>query len=86
MDCNALVGVETARVSASLMADIGKPDMLLGWGGVDRRLLQAYPSQPLRIRLGADGTMNRLHVAAFTAELPSAFRIVAEGTFANLTD
>ena len=86
MDWKALDGDETARVSARLMADIGKPDMLLGWGGVDRRLLQAYPSQPLRIRLGADGTMNRLHVAAFTAELPSAFRIVAEGTFANLTD
>ncbi|MGP1436904.1 MAG: translocation/assembly module TamB domain-containing protein [Phocaeicola sp.] len=86
VDWSAIKGDKDARVSARLMADIGKPDVMLMLKHLDYKIIEKYPAQPLRVRLGADGTMNLIHVATLTAELPTAFDISAGGTFSNLTD
>lgn len=86
VDWSAVKGDKDARVSARLMVDIGKPDAMLMLRDSDHKMLEKYPAQPLRVRLGADGTMNLIHVTTLTAELPTSFDISAGGTFSNLTD
>ena len=86
VDWSAVDGDKNAQVSARLMVDIGKPDAMLMLRGSDHKMFEKYPAQPLRVRLGADGDMNLIHVTTLTAELPTAFDISADGTFSNLTD
>ena len=76
----------TGLVSARLSAEIGKDDMVKVIGGMDPEFVKTYPSQPLRIRTGVDGDLNRLHLRTLLAELPKAFRLQAEGDLLHLAD
>ena len=73
-------------LSARLLAEIGKGDMLKVVGGMDPEFIKSYPSQPLRILTGVDGDLNRLHLRTFSAELPRSFKVEAEGDLVHLTD
>ena len=73
-------------LSARLLAEIGKGDMVKVVGGMDPEFIKRYPSQPLRILSGMDGDLNRLHLRTFSAELPRSFKIEAEGELVHLTD
>ena len=42
------------------MADIGKPDVVRFMGRMDEKFVRQYPSEPLRIRTGIDGDLNKL--------------------------
>lgn len=75
-----------ADLSVRLMADIRKPDILLYMPKERREAYKNYPTEPFRVRIGADGTLNHLRLTAFRADLPTAFDLKAEGTFHNLTD
>ena len=50
MDWNALDFKDEGLVSARLMADIGKPDVVRFMGSMDEKFIRQYPSEPLRIR------------------------------------
>lgn len=92
MELNATVDWDVLEMktdgvlSVRLMADIGKPDVVRFIGNMDERFIQKYPSEPLRIRTGIDGGLNRLKLTALTAELPGALDLFAEGELSNLTD
>lgn len=66
-------------MSARLMADIGKPDVVRFMGRMDEKFVRQYPSEPLRIRTGIDGDLNKLKLTTLTAELPGALGLFARG-------
>ena len=76
----------TGTLSARLMAEIGKGDVLKLAGDLDDELVEIYPSDPFRIRTQAEGDLHRLHLNALSAELPGAFHLNAEGDLLYLTD
>ena len=70
----------------TLMADIGKPDVVRFMGRMDEKFVRQYPSEPLRIRTGIDGDLNKLKLTTLTAELPGALGLFARGELTHLTD
>lgn len=86
MDWSTLNAEDGGPVSARLMADIGKPDVVRFMGGMNEKFIQQYPTEPLRIRTGIDGDMRRLKLTALSAELPGALELFAKGDLTNLTD
>lgn len=86
MDWNALDFKDEGLVSARLMADIGKPDVVRFMGSMDEKFIRQYPSEPLRIRTGIDGDLNKLKLTTLTAELPGALGLFARGELTHLTD
>ena len=77
---------KSGLLSARLLAEIGKEDVVKAVGSMDPEFVKSYPSQPLRIVTGADGDLNRLHLKTLTAELPGAFQLKADGDLLHLTD
>lgn len=77
---------KSGLLSARLLAEIGKGDVVKAVGSMDPEFVKSYPSQPLRIVTGADGDLNRLHLKTLTAELPGAFQLKADGDLLHLTD
>ena len=86
MDWNALDFKDEGLVSARLMADIGKPDVVRFMGSMDEKFIRQYPSEPLRIRTGIDGDLNKLKLTTLTAELPGALGLFARGELTHLTN
>lgn len=86
MDWNALDFKGEGLMSARLMADIGKPDVVRFMGRMDEKFVRQYPSEPLRIRTGIDGDLNKLKLTTLTAELPGALGLFARGELTHLTD
>lgn len=86
MDWNALEAKSNGLISARLMADIGKPDVVRFMGGMDEKFIQQYPSEPLRIRTGINGDLNLLKLTVLSAELPGALELSAKGELTYLAD
>ena len=86
MDWNALDLKGEGLMSARLMADIGKPDVVRFMGRMDEKFVRQYPSEPLRIRTGIDGDLNKLKLTTLTAELNGALGLFARGELTHLTD
>lgn len=74
------------NLSARLMADIGKPDVMRLAGHLDETFVQRYPTEPLRLRAGVDGDEQQLKLTALYAELPGALDISANGELNHWTD
>lgn len=55
-------------------------------GSMDEKFIRKYPSEPLRIRTGIDGDLNKLKLTTLTAELPGALELFAKGELTSLTD
>ena len=77
---------KSGLLSARLLAEIGKEDMVRAVGGMDPEFVKTYPSKPLRVVLGADGDLDRLRLTTLSAELPGAFQLKADGDLLHLTD
>ena len=77
---------KSGLLSARLLAQIGKQDMAKAVGGMDPEFIKTYPSQPLRIVVGADGNLKRLSLTEFSVKLPGSFQLEAGGDLRNLTD
>ncbi|MDE5676235.1 translocation/assembly module TamB domain-containing protein [Phocaeicola sp.] len=86
MDWDALELKHGGRISARLMADVGKTDVLRLLGRMDEKFARQYPSEPLHIRTGIDGDMNRLKLTNLFAELPGAVELFAKGELTALSD
>lgn len=74
------------NLSARLMADIGKPDVMKLVGRMDETFVKQYPSEPLRIRAGVDGDEQQLKLTALHTELPGALELSAAGELTHWTD
>lgn len=73
-------------LSARLMAEIGKGDVLKLVGGLNEELVKTYPDGPFRIQTRLEGNLHRLHLNTLSADLPGAFHLSAEGDLLHLTD
>ena len=70
------------RISARLMADIGKNDIFRFVAGMP----EDFPSSPLQLRAGIDGSLDALKVTAVSAEIPGHIRFIADGYADDITD
>lgn len=70
---------ETGEGSVRLSADIGKQDVLLFTGHLSDDFKENYPFRPLILRTSLEGNMQDLRLNELRAELPGAFRFIAEG-------
>lgn len=86
LDWDALELKNEGLVSARLMADIGKTDVVRFMGSMDEKFVRQYPSEPLRIRTGIDGDLENLKLTTLAAELPGALELFAKGELTHLTD
>ena len=86
VDWNALEAKGNGLVSARMMADIGKPDVIRFTGNINENFIRQYPSEPIRIRTGMDGDLDRLKLTLLSAELPGALEFSAKGELTHLTD
>lgn len=86
MDWSALETKGDGLISARLMADIGKTDVMMFVSDMGEEFVQQYPSEPLRIRAGIDGNLNQMKLTTLSAELPSALSLYAKGELTLLMD
>lgn len=86
MDWNTLDARSNGLISARLMADLGKPDVIRFIGNINEQFVRQYPAKPIRIRTGIDGDLNRLKLTTLSAELPGALELFAQGELTHLTD
>lgn len=66
-----------------LMAEIGKPDLFKIIPHMPEEFVRSFPSAPLRIQAGIDGSLNQLQFTGFNVTVPGSFEMRADG---NLTD
>ncbi len=86
VDWEALEPDGNGNMSARLMADIGKPDVMHFLTDMDPQFVRQYPTEPIRIRTGLDGNLSRLKLTTLSAELPGALELFAKGELINVTD
>lgn len=70
------------NISARLMADIGKNDLFRFMTGMPEDFRRDFPSLPLQVRAGIDGTVNAIRITAISVEIPEHIRLSADG-YAN---
>lgn len=86
MDFDALADSAPGQLSVRMLAAIGKQDIALFSGALPQEFIRQYPNRPLTIRASADGNLNRLDIAGLDVNLPTAFRLSANGHAVNLMD
>jgi hypothetical protein len=86
IDWDVLEMKRSGVLSARMLAQIGKEDVVKVIGNMDPEFVETYPSAPFRIVLDADGDLNRLQLKTLSAELPGAFLLNAGGDLLHLTD
>ncbi|MCD8319078.1 MAG: translocation/assembly module TamB domain-containing protein [Paraprevotella sp.] len=86
MDMSAVATRPQGKMSARLMGELGKQDILLMAGGLPRDFVKAYPNAPIVLRLSADGNMDAMQLTTAEVKLAQAFDMKAHGTLRHLTD
>ncbi len=86
MDFSAVSGQPQGKMSARLMGELGKQDVLLFAGGMPPAFVKAYPNAPAVLRISADGNLDTLALTAAEARLADAFELKADGKMYRVTD
>ena len=73
-------------ISARIMADIGKNDLFRFLTGMPEDLRKDFPAEPVRIRAGVDGSLNRMRITGVSAEIDGHVCLTAEGWLDYVTD
>ena len=74
------------KLSARLMAELGKTDLMKLVPDLPEELMSPFPSAPLQIRLGIDGNLDSLRLTACSMKIPGHFRLEAKGNILHLLD
>ena len=74
------------NISARLMADIGKNDIFRLVYNMPDEFKKDFPSTPIQIRAGIDGSINTLKITSISTEIPEHLNITVEGYINNITD
>lgn len=74
------------RIELRLLASVGKQDIMRFAGGLPDDFVRGWPNRPLTVRGTVSGTVRSLDIAGLDIKLPTAFRLAASGTAANVTD
>ena len=86
MDLASVAEQPQGKMSARLMGELGKQDVLLFAGGLPPAFVKAYPNSPIILRLSADGNLDTLNLTTAEARLAGAFELKADGKMFRLTD
>lgn len=86
MDLSAVAEQPQGKMSARLMGELGKQDVLLFAGGLPPAFVKAYPNSPVILRLSADGNLDTLNLTTVEARLAGAFELKADGKMFRLAD
>ena len=73
-------------ISARIMADIGKNDLFRFLTGMPEDFRKDFPAEPVQIRAGVDGSLNRMRITRVSAEIAEHIRLTAEGYLNDVTD
>lgn len=73
-------------ISARIMADIGKNDLFRFLTGMPEDFRKDFPAEPVQIRAGVDGSLNRMRITGVSAEIAEHIRLTAEGYLNDVTD
>ena len=80
-------------IQAGIMADIGKNDLFRFVTGMPEDLAlpimqfrKDFPAEPVRIRAGVDGSLNRMRITGVSAEIDGHVCLTAEGWLNDVTD
>lgn len=73
-------------ISVRIMADIGKNDLFRFVTGMPEDLRKDFPAEPVRIRAGVDGSLNRMRITGVSAEIDGHVCLTAEGWLDDVTD
>lgn len=86
LDWSVVAGNKEGWITARVMADVAKPDVLLFMSGMEEKFVQQYPTEPFRLRAGIDGTLESLKLTNLQATLPTAFTLSMKGELTHLVD
>lgn len=93
MQASAGIWDNDGSISARIMADIGKHDLLRFIADVPEesalpisQFKKDFPSVPLQIRAGVDGSVNALRITSVSAEMPGHIRFAADGYANDIMD
>lgn len=73
-------------ISVRIMADIGKNDLFRFVTGMPEDFRKDFPAEPVRIRAGVDGSLNRMRITGVSAEIDGHVCLTAEGYLNDVTD
>ncbi len=73
-------------ISARLIADIGKNDLLKLMPDLPEQFKKDYPSVPLQLRAGIDGSLNSLNLTNLSMGIPEHIKFVSDGYVNNAMD
>lgn len=73
-------------IQARIMADIGKNDLFRFLTGMPEDFRKDFPAEPVRIRAGVDGSLNRMRITGVSAEIDGHVCLTAEGYLNDVTD
>lgn len=73
-------------ISARIMADIGKNDLFRFLTGMPEDFRKDFPAEPVQIRAGVDGSLNKMRITGVSAEIAEHIRLTAEGYLNDVTD
>lgn len=86
MPHTAFDSIPSGRMTAALKASLGRSDLMLLLGNLPRATKDMWPMAPLTADLQLEGNVGDMTIRQFTAAMPSAFRLKAVGTLANVAD
>jgi len=72
--------------SSSVVANIGKQDVLLFVGGLPKEFNDAYPFRVITFRALAEGNMKDVRLSRLTATLPGSFSLASTAHLKDLSD
>lgn len=86
MDLNVMDDTNPGKIDASMLAEIGKQDLMFFATMLPQSFKNAYPNWPVKIETEVAGNMRRADIEKFSVSLPTAFAIDAKGYAENVTD
>ncbi|WP_028903266.1 translocation/assembly module TamB domain-containing protein [Prevotella sp. P6B4] len=86
MDFNAFDEQQPGGMKFRLNAQIGKQDLMRFMGDMPQAFVRSYPNHPVSIKGSVNGNMQHMTFTGLDVNLPTAFRMTANGTASNVTD
>lgn len=77
---------ENKSISARLVADIGKNDLIKFVPELPEQFIKDFPSAPIQIRAGIDGSLNSLNFTTLSIGIQDHIKILSEGYIKNVLD
>ena len=86
MDFSTFDEQQPGAMKLRLNAQIGKQDVMRFAGDMPQTFMRNYPNQPISIRGSVNGNMQHMVFTGLHINLPTAFRLTANGVADHVTD